>query len=142
MNWGTKIAIVYISFVLFIVFMVYMAFGQQYDLVTEDYYAEEIKYQEVIDSKKRADLLEDQLTVSIDAQQMKVKFPQKNARINGKIQCFRPSDQSKDFEVVLNNNQGVESIPLEKFSRGKYLLKVSWEVDSLEYYQEQIVIVP
>lgn len=142
MNWGTKIAIVYISFVLFIVFMVYMAFGQQYDLVTEDYYAEEIKYQEVIDSKKRADLLEDQLTVSIDAQQMKVKFPQKNARINGKIQCFRPSDQNKDFEVILNNNLGIENIPLEKFSRGKYLLKVSWEVDSLQYYQEQIVIVP
>ncbi len=142
MNWGTKIAIVYTSFVLFIGFMVYMAFGQQYDLVTEDYYAEEIKYQEVIDSKIRAESLEGQLTVSIEKGQLKVTFPQKDAKIDGSIQCFRPSDQSKDFEVSIKGRQAFKTIPLEKFSRGKYLLKVSWKVDDLQYYKEQIVVIP
>ena len=49
MNWGYKIMIVYLVFVAGIAVMVYNSAMQNIDLVTPDYYAKELKYQEKID---------------------------------------------------------------------------------------------
>ena len=46
-NWGHKIIIVYGVFVLGTLFMVYQSTLQKFDLVQNDYYAAELKYQEV-----------------------------------------------------------------------------------------------
>ena len=48
-NWGTKIGLFYSSFVLFILGMIFLSSQEQYDLVTEDYYAAEINFQSTID---------------------------------------------------------------------------------------------
>ena len=45
LNWGYKIAIFYILFVVGIVFLVFKASNQKVDLVTADYYGEEVRYQ-------------------------------------------------------------------------------------------------
>jgi hypothetical protein len=49
MNWGYKIAITFILFGALIIFMVVKSFQQNIDLVTDDYYQEELKYQQQID---------------------------------------------------------------------------------------------
>jgi len=141
-NWGTKIAIFYCSFVAFIIFLVYLSFGQQYDLVTEDYYAEEINYQHTIDSKLRAKALNNELQASIKHKQLIIHFPQKNELISGELECFRPSDQNLDFTTSIETKTGSFLIPIEKFKKGKYRLKVKWIVNEVNYYQELIVIIP
>ena len=57
MNWGYKILAVYLVFVAGIVVMVYKSSTQKIDLVTTDYYAKELKYQERIDAVKRTTAL-------------------------------------------------------------------------------------
>ena len=47
-NWGTGITIFFLSFVVFMLFMAYKCFQTDFDLVTEDYYAKELVYQETI----------------------------------------------------------------------------------------------
>lgn len=141
-NWGTKIAIFYSLFISFTLFMVYSSFNQNYDLVTEDYYAQEIKYQQTIDSKNRANDLSNALQVSIIDKQLVVHFPQKEQAITGSIMVFRPSDQRKDFKETLSVSEGKHSIPLQKFSKGKYLLKVNWESKQTQFYTEQTIIIP
>ncbi len=141
-NWGTKIGLLYTAFVVFILVMVYLAFGQKYDLVTEDYYAQEVKYQGTIDSRTRAENLKENLTTSIEGDFLKVIFPQQNTLLKGTINCFRPSDQSKDFTEEFETENGYYKIPLNKFISGKYTLKIKWNEGSLAYYKEQIVILP
>ena len=131
-NWGTKIAIFYSSFVVFTLFMVYMAFSEQYDLVTEDYYAEEIAYQGTIDSKQRTKRLKNNLLTTIEGKELKITFPNQGKTVEGSINCFRPSDESKDFQLKFLAENGTYSIPLEKFIRGKYTLKIEWKVVSDE----------
>ena len=142
LNWGTKIAALYTSFVVFILFMVYLSFGQKFDLVTEDYYAQEIAYQNTIDSKERAERLKKRLSISIDKNQLKLSFPQQTDDIKGKVLCFRPSDESKDFEEEILTKNGFFYIPLDKFIKGKYLLKVSWSSNNISYYEEQTIVLP
>ena len=167
-NWGTGIAIGYTTFVVFIGVMVYKAFGEDFDLVTEDYYAQEIKFQDKIDSKARAEKLDGNLQTIVEGKNLKILFPQKDIPLKGSINCFRPSDESKDFTETFTIENGAYSIPLSKFIKGKYLIKVEWSEsangrmgtsapDSTEpaeikdasaqlsaptFYQEQTIVIP
>lgn len=142
LHWGNGIFGFYILFVLFIGFMIYLTTTQNYDLVTENYYEEEIKYQNKIDQKERTKALDKSLFVSIDNGKLKINFPNKEKEIKGKVLCFRPSDDTKDFTEEINSTEGVHTIPLDKFIKGKYIFKVSWEVEGESYYNEQTVIIP
>lgn len=163
-NWGTGIAIGYTTFVVFIGVMVYKAFGEDFDLVTEDYYAQEIKFQDKIDSKARAEKLDGNLQTIVEGKNLKILFPQKDIPLKGSINCFRPSDESKDFTETFTIENGAYTIPLSKFIKGKYLIKVEWSenidrksasvTDSAElvevlgdhsdlnFYQEQTIVIP
>lgn len=154
LNWGTFIAIGYTTFVLFIGFMMYSAFGEDFDLVTDDYYAQEIAFQDKIDSKTRAKKLNGNLQTIINGKQLQIKFPQKNAALSGTIHCFRPSDETKDFIETFEVENGTYSIPLNKFIKGKYVIKVEWsensgpsapnstELSDRGFYQEQTIVIP
>lgn len=142
-NWGTKIALTYSAFVLFIIGMVYLSFGEKFDLVTEDYYAQELQFQDKIDAKTRLDRLDEKLKTGIENGSLAIYFPHDSlAEIEGKIHCFRPSDESKDFVIEASPHQNKQLIPLERFSKGKYLIKIEWTSDQQEYYTEKTVIIP
>ena len=49
MNWGYKILMVYVIFIAGILLLVFKSSSQNQDLVTEDYYEQELKYQQKID---------------------------------------------------------------------------------------------
>ena len=52
-NWGTKIVILYSSFVIMMLGMVFFAVNQEFHLVTDNYYEEELLFQEQINQKRR-----------------------------------------------------------------------------------------
>jgi|SRR5690554_48173 len=142
-NWGTKIAILYSSFVLFMLGMVYFSFIQKYDLVTENYYAKELTFQDKIDSRERYKNLNQEMQIVIEGNMLSIIFPHLDSEIiEGEIACFRPSDIDKDFNLAINPTTNKQSIPLNKFSKGKYLLKIDWKVANQEYYTERSIIIP
>ena len=53
-HWGYKIMIVYLFFVVGMVVLVIKSTMQKFELVQPDYYADELKYQTVIDASQRA----------------------------------------------------------------------------------------
>ena len=50
MNFGGKIVILYLSFVGLILTLVFMSYGQKVELVSTDYYAQEINFQQKINA--------------------------------------------------------------------------------------------
>lgn len=145
LNWGSWIAVVYTAFVVLIAVMVYLSFGEKWDLVTEDYYEQEIKYQEKINQKSRAKMEGSQPVISIYGKQLMVNIPnlstaERNS-FEGKAEFFRPSDANLDFEVPFKTENELQ-VPLSKFKKGKYLAKLSWEIDGAKFYGEQILIIP
>jgi len=141
-NWGTKIALVYIGFVVFILIMVALAFSQQFDLVTEDYYAQEIAYQGSIERKARAEGLEKNLKITIEPEAVKVLLPQREGESTGNILCFRPSDAAKDVDVPFTTQNGEILIARDILSSGKYTFKMTWAHSDITYEEERVVILP
>ena len=56
-NWGTKIALSFVGFCGLMIFMTVKSFNTDFHLVTEDYYAEELQYQDHIDRVKNLSLI-------------------------------------------------------------------------------------
>ncbi len=137
-NWGHGIILALGSFIAFILFMI-LVFpnGQQNaDMVSDDYYSDELNYQEVIDAKKNANLLIDSLQYQQLASGIKVNFPQSISPEKGKIHfdLYRTNDSNLDVQKDLTlDSQKSFSIPKQILSPGSYTLKVKWNQDKKPY---------
>jgi hypothetical protein len=144
-GWGTKIAILYIGFVLLIGTMVTMSIYQKIDVVSDDYYQKELVFQKQIDQTKNADALAEKISHVISDNALEIKFPSvfNGKKVSGEFVFFRPSDALKDFktEIQLDVNSQ-QQILLNKFTKGMYKMQVSWDVDNIAYYTEEIIVIP
>ena len=144
MNWGHKIALLYISFVVMTLAFVFYFMGQKVDLVTDDYYKEEIQYQDQIDRVKNATSLKDPIDVSYSPAEKKVNisFPKSQAGdvIKGNIFFYRPSNSAEDRKFAIHpEDTGVQSIYVGSFHNGLWKIKILWSTGGKEYYYEKMI---
>ena len=139
LSWGYKIMFVYIAFVIGMGFLVYKASSQKFDLVTKDYYNQELKYQQVIDQAANSSKLSAPVTVERNEGELKISFP---SEMQGKkklvdFYLYYAADAKKDFRksFELNENELTQAFPVGM--KGMYELKLSWEAEGVKYYFEQ-----
>jgi hypothetical protein len=139
MSWGYKILIVYSIFVAGIVFMVVRSSYEKADLVTPDYYAQELKYQQKIDEAKRADGLSAAPAVAILNDQITIGFPKEFDRqqIKGTATLYCPSDEAQDIkkDFAMKDEAVVLAIPV--IHKKLYQLQLSWLCNGTSYYYEK-----
>jgi len=138
LNWGHYIAIAMISFMLFILYFVYNTFTQpshDHHLVSEDYYKDEINYQQEIDAMANAKKLSAAVTLVNTANGIKVSFPSEInfKEINGTINFQRASDVKLDFNLPIQLNNNELLIPTEKLVKGYYNVKIDWSANNTKY---------
>ncbi len=140
MNWGKGIAIVYIVFVLLIAGLVYLATQQKFDLVSDDYYEQELKYQDKLDANNNVVALNDKINFSLQGEKLIIELPSDlhTSNISGKLNCYYKADSkndlSFDFEPDENGKQVWER---NKFVQGFYILKLSFNDGIKNYYVEK-----
>lgn len=137
-NWGHGVIIGLGSFIAFILFMIFIfPNGQQNaDMVSEDYYSDELNYQEVIDAKKNAGLLKDSLQYQQLANGIKINFPESITPESGKVHfdMYRTNDSNLDVKKDLNlDAQKSFLVPKQVLSPGSYTLKVKWTQNKKPY---------
>lgn len=139
LSWGYKIMFVYIAFVAGMGFLVFKASSQKFDLVTKDYYEQELKYQQVIDQAANSSRLSAPVTIERKEGELKINFPDemKNKKKLVDFYLYYAADAKKDFRksFELNENELTETLPVGM--KGMYELKLSWEAEGLKYYFEQ-----
>lgn len=141
MNWGYGLMIFFGTFVLFMISLVVICVRQDHiHLVTQNYYEEEIKYQQQIDKMANAsDLDYDVLTYQSDGKTVGLFLPR---GAEGTLHLFRPSDARLDqkFKVEMTETDQM-SIDLAHLQPGYWRMKLTWKEGSTEYYlEEQITI--
>lgn len=143
MNWGYKILFVYLAFVLGIVFMVIKSSSQKMDLVTTDYYAKELKYQDKIDEVKRTSDLSTAIECTIVNEQLIIKFPSDftGKEIKGDVHLYCPSDENKDLVQPFSTNDNLLNMSLTKKNKGSNEVHISWTVDGKNYYFEKKIFI-
>jgi hypothetical protein len=107
--------------------------------VAEDYYERELRFQERIESTRRASELEEHACLELVGQLLVVTIPAdgRGEGLTGSISLGRPSDQRADavFPLALDST-GVCRIDLSGRLKGAYNVSVDWSVAGKDYYAE------
>jgi len=144
-SWGHGVFIALAAFIIFILSMLFLfPNGQKNsEMVTDNYYEEELKYQDVIDAKKRADTLQEKPVYSQDKSGITITFPQdyNNSNTTVKFVMNRTDDQNLDVRkaVQLDANRSF-TIPAQVLKMGSYTLRLSWTKDKTDYRLDYDVI--
>ena len=143
MNWGYKILLVYIIFITGIMFLVFKSSSQKMDLVTTDYYAKELKYQQKIDAMKNVHQLSDTVKYEMNEGKLTIVFPKDFAgkKITGDVLLYCPSDEDKDVTQNFSVQDLSVIIPVHVYNKGLYELQLSWQANETSYYFEKKLVI-
>lgn len=136
MNWGKSIALFYSLFVVAILSVVAFAFKQDVNIISEDYYQQEIAYEDQITRIKNTNSLPIKPTLTLNKSYVEIVFPQKTTP-KGTVLFFRPSDGSQDRRLPISLGvNGTQQIDFSTQQHGKWIAKLLWSDGGKEYYQE------
>lgn len=138
-NWGHGIVLVIVLGVSFFLTLMYITTRERIDMVTEEYYPKELKYEEQITKEKNYKALEEGVSVEVGSSII-VQFPKlcEAPEIKGMIHFYRPSDKRLDIDEELGlDNQYQMSFAKELFKTGKYQLIIEWSCGEEEYLTKQ-----
>ena len=136
LNWGHGLAIALGAFATLMLGFLYNSFLSDHEMVSENYYQEELVYQNRIDQQSNAKKDGKNIIVKEINDDVVVQFDVADTALSkGTLEFMRPSDQSLDLEVpIALNTNAQQVIPKSLFQRGSYTLRVSWSVNSTEYF--------
>ncbi|MEM6736616.1 MAG: FixH family protein [Bacteroidota bacterium] len=139
MNWGNSIAVAFVLFASFIGYMVVKAFQEDFDLVTEDYYAQEINYQNKLVKLANAESFGKVVVIKQETKKLLLTFPDHQAK--GTIQFYHPSREifDKTFQITLKN--GSQIIDKEDLVPGNYRININWKEGDTQFLQESKILI-
>lgn len=143
-NWGHKLTLAFSAFVIFIFVMVYKAVNSNFQLVTKEYYKEELAYQEVIDGTNKANQLSAAVSIQQVDDQLIIQLPEemKQQSVNGSIWLYCPSEDKNDRRLPLMvNGEGKQIISTKTIAADNYLAKIRWQANNETYYTEQRITI-
>lgn len=137
-TWGTGIFITIIIFVSFFTSFIIFSLTQDINLVSKDYFPEEIAYGQKLDKIKNADALKDKITIEQKEDQLVIFYPKnyENENIKGIIKFYYITDSKFDIEIKINFTDHKQIINLLKYKKGRYYLQIDWKNIKTEYFQE------
>ena len=143
MNWGHKIIAVYVVFVAGMIFLVFKSSRQNIELVTEDYYAKELVYQQKIDELKRTALLSDTIKIAVVHHELNINFPKDFAakKITGEVTVYCPADEKKDMKQQFTVTDSSVNIAIPAGNIGLHYVKINWRTEGVNYYYEKKIII-
>lgn len=134
-NFGTAIFTFLIMFICFLVFVVIKSRGVDHSLVSDDYYADDLKYQEQYDKLSRS-MGSDLLAYNESTEHIVIKFLGSDF-VEGSVSFYRPADKSLDFStpMILDSVQTF-TFPKKDLAMGKWRIKVEWDAAGKSFYKE------
>lgn len=141
-NFGTGLVIAMGLFMIFILqYVIRVQIDSTYDneLVTENYYQQEVE----IDGKREREInaltLNHHLTIDTDVNGIIVHFPKEfdYKKITGKVLLYRPSNQNLDFDMEIAITSSNLLVPSDLLVDGRWNVVVEWSYDGVSYRNEE-----
>ena len=141
-NWGHKILIVYLVFVGGILLLVFKSSQQKFDLVQQDYYGAELKYQEVINATKHASELGIDLGLVVRGSFLHITLPPifQQSETKGEVHLYCIADEKGDLKKKFKSNNGEFDLELLTTMKGNYTLKLTVQNRGVNYYFEKKIL--
>ena len=142
MNWGKGLTIAMVLFIGYILSMVFMMLNSSSDKVEEDYYQQEIKYEQRKVATENGFKYSDQISVTNGKNQVEIIFPEgiDINNVEGTIHFYRPENASLDRKYAFNSQTGrAQLIPNSELAEGNYVVKLLWKENDTDFYVEKKV---
>jgi hypothetical protein len=144
-SWPTGIVLALVAFMIFILSFVYkVMFLPEYDhhLVSEEYYKDELNYQQEINKENKGVALKENIKIKKDSLGLTIIFPVEfePSKINGTISFVRLSNDKIDFNIPIKLTSNEILIKDEKLVEGRWDVKIEWNVNDVDYlYKEKLI---
>lgn len=143
-NWGTGIVLAFMGFIGFILYFVINASTDvkyQHDLVSPDYYEEELNYQYEIDGEQKAILEKFFPKIILNTKSLDFIFPSEKLAydFDGHIILYRPSNKKLDLKIPITLKDSIMKVSLEHLVPGRYDIKVFWVNSGQNYAYKKSV---
>ena len=140
---------IFLAFVLFIsgtIALIVIACTHKTDLITADYYADELKFQARLEQLSRTAQLSGAVDVSFDptGQIINISLPEtaRVADVSGRIQLYRPSATGLDRAVQLSlDKNGSQTLDAADLLPGLWRVRVQWTARDQEYFADKNIVV-
>lgn len=109
--------------------MVIYSFGRTNDLVSEDYYNQEIQYQKNIDAQENGLKLSKELSIVVENEEIKITFPESFNSIveKGDISFYRPDNAKLDRSFPMNlDDKNTQLIDKKTIVSGFYKITIQF----------------
>jgi hypothetical protein len=144
MNWGNKLLITFLVFGAGMSYLVYRSMHTNFELVEKDYYKSELRYQDVIDGSNRANALSSVVTLEQEGTGILLQLPDemKAQVISGTILFYCDYDASRDRKFALQiKADGSQVFEKGQIAPGNYTVKIEWNTNGKNYYNEKTVTI-
>lgn len=138
-NWGTGIVIALTLFASGILYVVYRSVSEKVELVTEDYYSQELVYQDRIDEIARGKAAGEVVIRRKAEDTIEIELPEKVSGDAGtySIHFYKPDNSNLDFVEEIKLKGGQRLMVIERnVIPGKWLVKISGMTNQISYYWE------
>ncbi|MCL6495220.1 MAG: FixH family protein [Ignavibacterium sp.] len=137
-SWGTGIVLAIFIFVILVLAQTIYLMNQKVDLVEEDYYKKGIEYQKEIDVQKKSRELSEPIKFDFNGQYLIIEFPKdlSDNKLSGEILLYRPSDSGLDIKLPISTDSLSQVIPVSNLKKGFWRVKLKWQYDGQDYYDE------
>ncbi|KIC90583.1 hypothetical protein HY58_11595 [Flavihumibacter sp. ZG627] len=143
MNFGHKILLTFIAFALLMGTLVYMSLQTEFELVSKDYYKEELAYQDVIDATDNAKSLETSVSIRQEHDSIILHMPEemKGLDLIGDVYFYCAADSKRDRKIALQ----ADKEGLQRFAVGKdvqpaaYRVRVNWNAEGKQFYNDSFL---
>jgi hypothetical protein len=145
-GWPVAIAGYFFVFICAMTAWIVYASQQQVDLVSKDYYADEIRFQTQINRINNTSKLSGKASVNYNAKEQTVKLQlpagEWAEKPEGHIQFYRPSNAAWDVEKKLEvNEEGKQLVSVSKLEPGFWKVRVYWKIGGNEFYHDQPLMI-
>lgn len=144
--WPLGIVAAFVLFISGTIALIVVACTHKTDLITADYYADELGFQKRLDQLNRTAALSEQVHVSFDAtsQRMVLSLPSAlvTPETSGRIQLYRPSATDRDVMVRLQlDTVGSQTIDTAALLPGLWKVRVEWSARRQDYFADKNIVV-
>ena len=121
-----------------------MACGHKAELVSPDYYEQEIRFQSHLERAARSQSLAASASYQPETRQIRIELPKavEPGKAVGQIYLYRPSSAGLDRHLNLDTDaQGIQLIDAANLRSGLWKIRLTWTAAGKEFFLERSISV-
>lgn len=144
--WPLGLLAFFVFIILATAAFVVMSRSHKVDLVSADYYEQEVKYQDQIERVRRTSALREPVGIVLDeaTQELRIQMPSSHAgrQPRGSVALYRPAGAELDRQFPLAiDGQGSQVLDVKGMATGLWRVRVTWKLEQEEFFGETNIVV-